>query len=161
MFSLKSGTLMQGSRLPYRTWVCAIYIIVTSAKGVSSLKLHRDLGITQRTAWYLAHPIRKAFEINADRLRGPVEVDETYVGGKEKNKHAAQRRRQRGPSGKAIVAGMKDRSTSQVRARAIDAGDAARLRDRARRTRRPSLHGRVPRLQGHGIRARHRHAFSR
>ena len=50
MFSLKSGTLMQGSKLPYRTWLYAIYLIVTSAKGVSSLKLHRDLGVTQRTA---------------------------------------------------------------------------------------------------------------
>ena len=67
MFSLKTGTIMEGSKLGYRIWAIAIYLVTTNLKGVSSMKLHRDLGVTQRTAWHLAHRIRKSLEAPARR----------------------------------------------------------------------------------------------
>ena len=76
MFSLKTGTVMQGSPLGYRTWLAAIYLVATNLKGVSSMKLHRDLGIGQKSAWYLAHRIREAWKEVGDPFAGPVEADE-------------------------------------------------------------------------------------
>ncbi len=88
------------------------------------MKLHRDLGITQKTAWHLAHRIRKARETAKGLFTGPVEVDETNVGGKERNKHADQKRRAgRGPVGKTAVVGVKDRDTNQVSAAAVQGTD--------------------------------------
>ena len=85
-FSVRTGTLLQSSRLPLLKWIWAIYLEITALKGVSSMKLHRDLGVTQRTAWFMLQRIRKAFEplLSAD-FEGPVEADETYIGGLEKN----------------------------------------------------------------------------
>ena len=84
-FSTKTGTLMQGSNLGFRVWAIAIYVYTTGIKGTSSMKLHRDLGITQKTAWHLAHRIREAWEEdNPHPFRGPVEVDEVYLGGLER-----------------------------------------------------------------------------
>ena len=85
MFSLKTGTVMQGSPLGYRTWLAAIYLVATNLKGVSSMKLHRDLGISQKSAWYLAHRTREAWKEVGDPFAGPVEADEAYIGGKRKN----------------------------------------------------------------------------
>ena len=90
-FSVKTGTVMQASNLGYQMWAVAVYLILTSLKGVSSMKLHRDLGITQKSAWHLAHRIRKTFEANAGLFAGPVEVDESYFGGREGNKHNAKK----------------------------------------------------------------------
>ncbi len=104
---------MEGSNLGYREWAIAIYMATTNLKGVSSMKLHRELGITQKSAWHLMQRIRKGFEQNTGvPLLGPIEVDETYVGGLEKNKHADQKLRAgRGTTGKQAVVGVKDRST--------------------------------------------------
>ena len=78
-FSLKTNTPMQDSKLPLRKWAWAIYLEMTSLKGVSSMKLSRDLGVRQATAWYMLRRIREAFMDVAHVFEGPVEVDETYI----------------------------------------------------------------------------------
>ena len=82
-FSTKTGTLMQGTKLGYRIWAMAIYLLTTSPKRVSSMQLHRDLGIQQNSAWHLAHRIREAWAERPAPADTPVEVDETDLAGKE------------------------------------------------------------------------------
>ena len=127
-FSVKTGTVMQGSNLPLSKWALAAFLMTTNLKGVSSMKLHRDLGITQKAAWHLAHRIRKAWEDDNGLFEGPVEVDETYIGGKERNKHKRQNMG-RGPVGKAAVIGMKDRETNRIKATPIRRTDRATLHE--------------------------------
>jgi len=131
-FSIKTGTLLEYTQLPLRKWVFAIHLHLTSLKGVSSMKLHRDIGVSQRTAWHMLQRIRKAFDDRDDDngpFGGPVEVDETYVGGKRKNMSNAKRKAQtgRGTAGKTAVVGMKDRDTNRVRAKVVATTDTATL----------------------------------
>ncbi len=81
-FSIRTGTVMEASNLPLRLWAIALYLVVSRPKGVSSVQLAKDLGVTQKTAWFLAHRIREGFDISLEAFDGPVEIDEAYVGGK-------------------------------------------------------------------------------
>ena len=128
-FSVRTGTVMEASNIPYQKWALAVYLFMTSLKSVSSMKLHRDLGVTQKTAWHLAHRLRKAFESESGLFAGPVEVDETYMGGKRKNMPKSKREEftGRGAVGKTAVVGAKDRTTNQVRARAVESTNKATI----------------------------------
>ena len=119
-FSVRIGTLMERSRVSLRDWAIAIYLHLTSLKGVSSMKLHRDIGVTQKTAWFMLQRIRKAFDGDDEPpFSGPVEVDEAYFGGLRKNmsnkKRAELADTGRGTVGKTAVVGAKDRASNKVR----------------------------------------------
>ena len=129
-FSVKTGTVMQSSRIPLRKWVIALYLMSTNLKGVSSMKIHRDLDVAQSNAWHMIHRIRTAWKEFTALFDGPVEVDETYIGGKEKNKHGNKKLKSgRGPVGKTAVVGMKDRRTKKVQAEVIAHTDQDTLQE--------------------------------
>lgn len=128
VFSVKSNSVMHASKLGYQKWAIAIYLVATSLKGVSSMKLHRDLGITQKSAWHMLQRIRKAYDDVTVMFGGESEVDESYFGGKEKNKHAKDKLNAgRGTVGKTAVVGMKNRHTNQVQAEVIESTDKETL----------------------------------
>lgn len=127
-FSVKTNSFMHSSKVGYQKWVVAVYLITSSLKGVSSMKLHRDIGVTQRTAWHMAHRIREAWNIGSETFEGEVEVDESYFGGKESNKHAKDKLNAgRGTVGKTAVVGMKERDTNKVQAQVVEATDKETL----------------------------------
>lgn len=121
-FSVKTGTFMQSSKIGYQAWLYAFYLFSTNLKSVSSMKLHRELRISQKSAWFMGHRIRKAWGPEPEEsFSGPVEVDETYMGGKRKNMPLKKRAKMegRGAVGKTAVVGMKDRKTNRVSAKAV------------------------------------------
>ena len=120
-FSTKSNSVMESSRLGYQVWAVAIYLITTSLKSVSSMKLHRDLKVSQKTAWHLAHRLRKSFEDDDRYFNGIVEANDSYFCGLEKNKHKDNKLNSgRGAVGKKAVAGLKDRDSNKVTAKVIE-----------------------------------------
>ena len=131
-FSVRTGTPIARSNVPLRKWAIAIYLCLTSLKSVSSMKLHRDIGVSQPTAWFMLHRIREAWAGDGEGpFDGPVEFDETYVGGKRKNMSNAKRKAAtgRGPVDMVTVVGAKDRATNKVNAKVIESTDKDSLHD--------------------------------
>ena len=128
-FSVKTGTAMHGSKLPLKKWGQAYFYYLTNLKGISSMKLHRDIGVTQKTAWFMGHRIRASLMSRGDLFAGPAEADETYIGGKRKNMHQWQRDQLegRGGAGKTAVAGIKDRETNKIEVEVVGSTDARTL----------------------------------
>lgn len=120
-FTIKTGTVFGESKLPIRKWFIAIYLLSTTSKGISSIQLAKHVGVTQKTAWFMDHRIRETMQQNKGQLfgDGPKEVDETFIGGLEKNKHKAKRLKLgTGGVGKTPVFGIRSRG-GEVRARVV------------------------------------------
>ena len=122
-FSAKVGTIFEDSPLGLEKWLPAVWMIAAAKNGISSYEISRALGVTQKTAWFMLHRIREAMKNGSmTKMGGPVEVDETFIGGKPKNMHAKRREAKQircQITDKPVVMGMLDRETRQVRAKLI------------------------------------------
>src|SRR6185437_6395137 len=130
-FSLKVGTVFEDSPIGLDRWLPAVWLLCNAKNGISSYELSRSLGVTQKTAWFMLHRIRVAMETQSfvklgGSESGPIEVDETFIGGKTQNMHRAVARKRflgtipaGGSAGKTVVMGMRDRETRQVRAKVV------------------------------------------
>lgn len=101
-FSVRVGTIFEDSKISLQKWFAAIYLITAHKKGISSLQLHRDLGVTQKTAWFMLHRVRHTFGLSTgtEKLTGIIEADETFIGGAESNKH--KHKRTEGTQGRSV-----------------------------------------------------------
>ena len=126
-FTAKSGTVLEHSNISIRKWLYAIYLVVTARKGVSSLQLSKEIGVTQKTAWFMLQRIREACGGDYSTLSGIVEIDESYFGGKKRNRHFDKKQKTgRGPVGKQAVLGMRERQ-GRTRAMPIEKTDGKTL----------------------------------
>src|SRR6202162_3145804 len=110
-FTIRTGTIFERSHVPLHKWLYAMYLLVTARKGISSMQLAKEIGITQKSAWFVLHRLREACGgDDLKKLSGIIEIDETYVGGIEKNKHESKKLKAgRGTVGKTAVLGMRER----------------------------------------------------
>lgn len=120
-FTLKTGTIFEDSPISLDKWLVALWLVVNCKNGISSMEIHRDLGVTQKTAWFMAHRLRLALQEGGFILSGEVEVDETFIGGKARNMHVATKKRRitgTGGKDKTVVFGMVERG-GKVKARVV------------------------------------------
>ena len=111
-FTAKTHTILYDSKLGFQKWVISIYLFVKNLKGISSMQLHRELDMTQKVAWHVGHRLRHAMYHVSEKFEGPVEVDESYFGGKNSNRHWNKKRNVgRGVADKDILVGLVDRKT--------------------------------------------------
>lgn len=116
-YSVRVGTIFEDSKISLAKWYAAIYLITSHKKGISSLQLHRDLGVTQKTGWYMLHRVRHSLGLQQEeKLTGTIEADETFMGGKEGNKHKSKRieASQGRSSAKTPVAGLIERGGNLI-----------------------------------------------
>ena len=130
-FTILRNTIFEKSNLSLQDWFLAMYLINKSRKGISSVELSKKLEITQKTAWYLLQRIRETYKTKKINLfSGMVELDETYIGGKEKNKHSNKKtRNSQGGNNKEIIIGAVERVTKQVRAKHIQDTQLETIKD--------------------------------
>ena len=126
-FTIRTGTIFERSHVPLHKWLYSMYLLVTARKGISSMQLAKEIGITQKSAWFVLQRLREACGGKLDKLRGMIEIDECYIGGKESNKHQHKKLRMgRGAVGKTAVVGMRERGGRTI-AMPLESTDAATL----------------------------------
>jgi transposase-like protein len=121
-FTIRTGTIFERSKVPLHKWVYSMYLLVTARKGISSMQLAKEIGVTQKTAWFILGRLREAYSApeSQDKLRGVIEIDECFVGGLEANKHESKKLRLgRGSVGKTAVLGMRERG-GRTRAKVVE-----------------------------------------
>jgi transposase-like protein len=130
-FSVKVGTIFEDSKISLKKWFAAIYLITSHKKGISSIQLGKDIGVTQKTAWYMNHRVRHSLGWDTDeKLSGVIEADETFMGGKESNKHQSKRTEStqgRSVETKTPIAGVVERG-GEVRAKKVKDTSGSSLR---------------------------------
>ncbi len=109
-FTVRTGTIFERSHVPLHKWLYAMYLLVTARKGISSMQLAKEIGITQKSAWFVLQRLREACNDDNSKLKGMIEVDETYVGANQRAKHESKRLHMgKGHTEKTTVLGLRER----------------------------------------------------